>query len=264
MRTLVTLVAALVISASIKPNPVFAQQPAPQQPQPPAAGKPSSAAADLSTQRAMASRSELEGLLKSGSMSNDEAAVVRERLQNGDFAAGDRLVLRVLEEPTLNDTFAVRTGQVLVLPNFPEISMKGVLRSEAQAYLATQIAQFIRNPTVQVEPMIRVSLLGAVNRPGFYSLRADMLASEALMAGGGPAGNADVHKTVIRRNGSEIRNRQQVQGAFSRGVSLDELNLQAGDEIFVGEKSGGAKQAIILAGAISGSILALIALKSKF
>ena len=220
-------------------------------------------AQEPSQPRALATRAELDSLLKSGKVSADEAAVIRERLKNGDFALGDRLVLHVLEEPTLNDTFAVKQGGVLVLPNLPDISMNGVLRSEAQAYLAAQIAKYVRNATVTVDPLMRVSILGQVGRPGFYTVRADMLASEAIMAGGGPTGDANLRKTEIRRNGQVVRDDKQVELAFSRGVSLDALNLQAGDEIYVGKK-GNARNTIGYVAAVSGAILAAVAVARLF
>jgi len=213
--------------------------------------------------RALASRAELEGLLKSGKVSGDEAAVIRDRLQNGDFAPGDRIVIHVAQEQTLNDTFPVRAGRVLILPNLEEISMAGVLRSEAQSYLTAQIAKYVKDPTVIVDPLIRVSILGAVNKPGFYTVRADMLASEVVMAGGGPAGNANVRKAVIRRNGNVVRDEKELQVAFNRGVSLDALNLQAGDEIYVGEK-GNARNSIGYVAAVSGAILAVVAIARLF
>jgi polysaccharide biosynthesis/export protein/SLBB domain-containing protein len=209
--------------------------------------------------RALATRAELDSLLKSGKVSGDEAAVIRERLKNGDFALGDRVVIHVLEEPTLNDTFAVKQGGVLVLPNLPDISMNGVLRSEAQAYLAAQITKYVRTATVIVDPLVRVSILGAVNKPGFYTIRADMLASEAVMAGGGPTAEANLKKTEVRRNGQVVRDDKQLQLAFNRGVSLDALNLQAGDEIYVGTRSN-ARNTIGYVGVISGAILAVVAI----
>lgn len=215
-------------------------------------------AQQASQPRALATRAELDSMLKSGKVSGDEASVIRERLKNGDFAAGDRLVLHVLEEPTLNDTFAVKPGGVLVLPNLPDISMNGVLRSEAQAYLAAQIAKYVRNATVTVDPLVRVSILGAVGRPGFYTVRADMLASEVVMAGGGPTNDANLRKTEIRRNGQVVRDAKQLDLAFASGVSLDALNLQAGDEVYVGTKSN-ARNTIGYVAAISGAILAVVA-----
>lgn len=243
MRILSLAVVTASLVLALGAVPAAAQQQPAQQPSQP---------------RALATRAELDSLLKSGKVSGDEAAVIRERLKNGDFAAGDRLVLHVLEEPTLNDTFAVKPGGVLVLPNLPDISMNGVLRSEAQAYLAAQIAKYVRNATVTVDPLVRVSILGAVNRPGFYTVRADMLASEVVMAGGGPTGDANLRKTEIRRNGQVVRDDKQLELAFTRGVSLDALNLQAGDEVYVGTK-GNARNTIGYVAAISGAILAVVA-----
>lgn len=211
------------------------------------------------SRRAMATRQELEALMKGGKLSGDELHVVEQRLKDGDFQPGDRLVLRVPQEQTLNDTFTVRTGRMLILPNFQPIPMQGVLRSETQAYLTKQVARYIRNADVQVEPLMRLSLLGAVNRPGFYTIRADALASEAIMAGGGPSGTADIAKTSIRRNGQEVRTKEEVQAAFARGVSLDELNLQPGDEMVVGERSN-LRNNIGLIGAITGAVFAVVAI----
>ena len=220
-------------------------------------------AAPPSESRALASRAELDSLLKRGKVSDDEAAVIRDRLKNGDFAPGDRIVIHVAQEPTLNDTFPVKIGRILILPNLPEISMAGVLRSEAQSYLTTQIGKYVKDPTVIVDPLVRVSILGAVQRPGFYTVRADMLASEVIMAGGGPASNANLRKTVVRRNGVVVRDDKQLQVAFNRGVSLDALNLQAGDEVIVGEKHS-STQAIGIVAAISGAILAVVAVGRLF
>jgi hypothetical protein len=220
-------------------------------------------AAPPSESRALASRAELDSLLKSGKVSDDEAAVIRDRLKNGDFALGDRIVIHVAQEPTLNDTFPVKTGRILILPNLPEISMAGVLRSEAQSYLTGQIGKYVKDPTVIVDPLVRVSILGAVAKPGFYTVRADMLASEVVMAGGGPTDKSDLRKTAIRRNGKVVRDDKQLQVAFNRGVSLDALNLQAGDEIYVGEKHN-ARDTIGYVAAISGAILAVVAVSRLF
>src|ERR1043166_2314097 len=42
---------------------------------------------------------------------------IRERLENGDFNVGDRIALRVANVPSLTDTFTVRGGRVLELPD---------------------------------------------------------------------------------------------------------------------------------------------------
>jgi hypothetical protein len=76
-----------------------------------------------------------------------------------------------------------------------------------------------------------------VGKPGFYQVAADQLAGDAIMtAAGGPAGNADPHKTTIHRGGVEIWSKEAFQQALVDGVTLDRLNLRAGDEITVGEQ----------------------------
>jgi hypothetical protein len=49
-----------------------------------------------------------------------------------------------------------------------------------------------------------------------------------------------------------------VQAAFVRGVSLDELNLQPGDEMVVGERTN-LRNNIGLIGAITGALFAIVA-----
>src|SRR5438045_2486193 len=79
-----------------------------------------------------------------------QAKVVRERLQGGDFQPGDRILLRVEGETTLTDTFLVAAGPVVPLPPpvSHDISLGGVLRSELAPYLTGQIASYVRNPVV--------------------------------------------------------------------------------------------------------------------
>jgi polysaccharide biosynthesis/export protein/SLBB domain-containing protein len=247
MRTLSTAVVTAGLVVALTASVSVAQEPSKQSVEP----------------RALATRAELDSLLKTGKVGADEAAVIHARLKTGDFTAGDRIVVHVAQEQALNDTFPIRAGGVLLLPNLPEISMNGVLRSEAQTYLTAQIEKYVLHPTVLVDPLIRVSILGAVSKPGFYVVRADMLASEVVMAGGGPASNANLRKTTVRRNGAVVRSDKELQVAFNRGVSLDALNLQAGDEIYVGEKHD-TRATLGYVGAISGVIFAVVAVTKLF
>jgi protein involved in polysaccharide export with SLBB domain len=99
------------------------------------------------------------------------------------------------------------------------------------------LKKYIRDPQVHAQTMIRLSIFGAVGKPGFYQVPADQLAGDAIMtAAGGPAGNADPHKTTVRRGGVEIWSKEAFQQALVEGVTLDRLNLRAGDEIRVGEQ----------------------------
>src|SRR6266513_2333202 len=115
-----------------------------------------------------------------------EAAVIRQRLVDGDFKVGDRVLLIVEGEPILSDTFTVGLGAALTLPTVGEVSLAGVLRCELQDYLARRLGQNLRDPVIHARAYVRLSIDGAVVRPGFYAIPAEALLSDALMAAGGP------------------------------------------------------------------------------
>src|SRR5688500_8026150 len=79
-------------------------------------------------------------------MHRGEAWLLRRRLTEGDFVVGDRIVLAVRNEPTLTDTFTVRSGLVLEFEKFPPISLHAVLRSELESHVTTQLGRYIREP----------------------------------------------------------------------------------------------------------------------
>ncbi len=162
-----------------------------------------------------------------------EAQLIRQRLSEGDLQVGDQVVILVEGVQQFSDTFNVSPGRVVILPGGVSIPVQGVLRAEAEEYFRDQIARVVREPTVRVQPRIRLSVLGQVNRPGFYHLPADMLASDALMAAGGLQGETDPSKTRVRRGGVEIVSQEEFQAVLVEGATLDQLNLRAGDELIV-------------------------------
>ena len=164
---------------------------------------------------------------------------VRDRLRDGDFRVGDRIVLSVQGEPQLPDTVAVEAGPKIVLPLFGEIPLDGVLRSEVEAHLTRELSRFINDPVVRAQGLMRLSIQGRVGAPGFYVVPADMLVTDALMVAGGPAADADLEALRIERGAEPLLAGNDLQEAMREGRTLDQLNLQAGDQIVLPEESGG-------------------------
>lgn len=226
----------------------------------PAAAQQSQPADSATRPSAMATRQELQTALQRAKPGSDEAVMLQRRLEQGDVMGGDRIVLYVAGEEALADTFTVRPGQMLSLPEIPkEIPLKGVLRSELQSYLTQEIGRYIRNPRVDAEALMRVAVLGAVNQPGFYNVPATTPISQVVMVAGGLGGDADVNKTQVKRTGTTIYGKDQVKTALAQGASLDQMNLNSGDEIVVG-RSGGLMKLLPVIGALSGIIGITIAL----
>jgi polysaccharide export outer membrane protein len=162
---------------------------------------------------------------------------VRDRLENGDFHPGDRVALTVEGQPNLPDTVPVEAGPKITLPVFGDISLKGVLRSEIAAHLTKALGRMIRDPVVHAQALMRISVQGAVARPGFYVVPTDILVSDVLMTAGGPSQTADLSKLKIERGTEQIYGGKELQTDMRAGRTLDQLSLQAGDQIVLPQKS---------------------------
>lgn len=227
------------------------------------AGVPASSQAQ-DARRSQATRAELEASLaelakyaaSSGYSSRlreekaREAAMIRARLDGGDLQVGDQIELNVVGQLAFSDTFTVASGRVLSLPGLPDIPLQGVLRAEAQDYLTKQLARYIRDPQVRVRTKIRLSVYGSVGRPGFYQIPADVRTDDAIMAAGGPASDADIKKIFVRRGTTEIWGREALVEAMRQGLTLDQLNLRAGDELVLDprKRPGGISVMTVIGG----------------
>ena len=165
-----------------------------------------------------------------------QAATIRARLRDGDFDVGDRILLSVRGDSTISDTVTVRAGRMIRLENMPDISLQGVLRSELQDYLTTQLTRYIKRPDVQTTSLVRVAVMGSVAKPGFYQLPADIALADAIMIAGGPTATADVDRTQLKRGADVIYSSQLLGQEVAKGATLDQLNIRPGDQILIGER----------------------------
>jgi len=188
----------------------------------------------------------------------------RGRLQLGDFEVGDRIAVFVQDQPALTDTFAVRAGRQLLLPIVGELALAGVLRAELQERLTAHVGQYIRDPIVRVTPLIRLSVIGAIARPGYYILSADLPLAELVMRAGGPTSDGDLAKVQLRRGGAELMTSMEAGPAIGTGATIDQLNLRSGDVVFVGERRRvGAINLIQVFSGLAGVAVAVFALQNS-
>lgn len=231
-----TLSSLALVTLAIRPDGVSAQTPQGQD-----------------SRRAYASRVELEATLAEAEKvvaspgysarlrrgKEREAETLRQRLRDGDFQVGDQILITVVGETQFTDSFVVAPGRMLTLPGMQPVPLQGILRHEAEAYLTEQLKRVLRNPEVKIVPMIRLSVLGQVVRPGFYQFPADLVIADAIMQAGGPVGGADPSESTVKRGGTEIVTKEDFALALAQGQTLDQLSLRAGDELTVDRPPGG-------------------------
>lgn len=233
----------------------------------------------VEAKRSMVTRAELQaavneidrGLTSTGysktlrAVKQVEADAIRERLSpdGGDLRNGDEIDVKILQESGLSAVYTVTPARTIVLPGNFEIAMRGVLRSEIQKYLTDQLkkANYLVDPNVTATASVRVSVFGGVGKPGFYNVPANLLLSYVLQEkAGGVVNNIQAKKSQILRNGVVVIDGEEFNDALYKGRTLDQLNIQAGDEIRVAIKpsSGLFLRIVGVASGLTGIIYLLI------
>jgi hypothetical protein len=175
-----------------------------------------------------------------------ETTYIRQRLEDGDFHVGDRILTAVdmpmpsavpagpagkSSEEQLSDTFTVGPSQELRLPVVGVVSLRGVLRAELEQRLTDEIARYIRDPVVHAHALVGLALAGEFTRPGYYNVPADAVIPAVLMAAGGTTHEAKLNKLKIQRNGKTIWEGDALRRAIATGSTVDDLKLSPGDAI---------------------------------
>ena len=222
------LIAAACLGIALAPSPVSGQS-------------QESRLSQATREQIQASLAEAEKIIASSGYSGrikeakrKEIALLRSRIEEGDLQPGDQVILVVQGESTLTGNFTVGPARTLALPGIPDISVKGLLRSEVPDFMTNELKKYLKNPTVTAQVTLRLSFLGGVGRPGYYQMPAQALIDSAIMAAGGPGNGIDPANTKIERGGKEILSKEGFRQALVDGRTLDQLNLRAGDEIVVG------------------------------
>jgi protein involved in polysaccharide export with SLBB domain len=166
----------------------------------------------------------------------EAAEYIRARLEDGDFRAGDQIIFFVEGEEAFPDTLVVEAGPSVLIPNVGSVSLDGILRSELQEHLITELSRYLRNPTVRALPTIRLTMGGTIGRPGFYTFPAGLPIGEAIMAAGGPTGQSRMNSIKVQREGMLLYGGDEVNDAISQGLTFDQLGLRPGDEVVIPEK----------------------------
>jgi protein involved in polysaccharide export with SLBB domain len=165
-----------------------------------------------------------------------KAAAIRRRLTDGDFQVGDRILLGYVSETKHVDTLVVREGLIVDLPANARVSLAGVLRSELSDRIQPELLKYFKVTQVEITPLTRLAVFGEVMHPGYFAVRADVPLADAIMIAGGASATADIGRSVVRRANGEVRSSDETHRAISRGLTLDQFGLSAGDELVVGKK----------------------------
>ncbi len=173
-------------------------------------------------------------------------AAVAARGDTASLRPGDVLRLRIWREPDLSGDFAVdETGQA-VLPRLGATLVSGTPADQLKQRLTLEYRKYLNNASIEVIPLRRISILGAVRNPGMYPVDPSITLGEAPNVAGGALPDSRRNLLEIKRNGvtRQVNLRQQ--------PSLAALPLSSGDQVYVPEKSWFSKNATWVIGTAIG------------
>jgi protein involved in polysaccharide export with SLBB domain len=164
-------------------------------------------------------------------IANDEADLIRDRLENGDFEVGDVITLQVSNQADLSNAFTVAPGRLMILPQIGAMPVGGLLRSELPDSVTSFIGRFYQAPQVYVQTSMRLQAVGEVGSPGYHSVSAEMRLPDVIAQLGQPTRTADLDHMKIKRGKETIWDGDALQEAIVQGRTMDQMSLRAGDII---------------------------------
>lgn len=164
-------------------------------------------------------------------------------IPNYKIAASDLLDIEVFGVEDLKRTVRVNSAGYITIPLVGMVSVAGLTATEAEALIATRYgADYLKNPQVSIFikefTTQRVTIDGAVNKPGIYPLTGQITLLRALALAGGGAQLANLEDVLLFRAGNTAG--QEVLRFDVKKIRNGELEdpLLKGDDLVVVNRNG--------------------------
>jgi protein involved in polysaccharide export with SLBB domain len=144
---------------------------------------------------------------------------------------GDALRISIWPNSELGGEFVIDDAGYVHLPVLAAVRVAGIPVDRVREDLRRGYAEGMRNPVVNVTPVFSVTVIGAVQRPGVYSITPTHSLFDVLGMAGGFQGTAADDRVRIVRPGEVVR--FDAARALERGEDMDAVRLRSGDHIVV-------------------------------
>jgi protein involved in polysaccharide export with SLBB domain len=195
-----------------------------------------------------------------GPAGSDESAAAwaAREVRDPPLRPGDVIRLRIWREPDLSGEFMLdRTGSV-VLPRIGTIMAADYTPAELEALVREEYGKYLRNPSIEIVPMRRINILGAVRSPGLYAVDPTMTLADALALAGGVQPNGRQDRVELFRGEHRLVTEATAQ------MKIEDLGVRSGDQIYVPERMWVSRNAGVLATVASTVISATVSLIIAF
>jgi protein involved in polysaccharide export with SLBB domain len=149
------------------------------------------------------------------------------------YKSGDAVRIVVSSDTThfLNGVYQIDDNGCVFLPVIGKAKIDTFSEKGFSSFLNTAYLQYLRYPTIQVRPLIRISLLGGFARPGLFYVNPATSLWETIAMAGGPVREDGIKKINWERHGNIID--KKLLMPIESGTSLKTVGIQSGDQLWI-------------------------------
>ncbi len=158
----------------------------------------------------------------------------------------------------ISGNYFIQDNGDISLPYLGQIAAANRNIDSVRTEIIGKYSKLYRNPEITVLPLIKINILGQVNKPGYYYVTGVEKLSDLIAEAGGTTSEADLNSIYITRNDKQFK----INGTkiIEKGSKLDDIGLQSGDQIYISKKWLNGSNTTIIISVVSAvtSILAAI------
>lgn len=164
------------------------------------------------------------------------------QIQTYRLDIGDQITVSVPDFPEFNSGGPVDPDGNFLVPILGRIPVIGLTLDEVQTKISLELGRkYLREKPEVIAVLtsarpVQLTIMGEVQRPGFYSIAPNTSLAQVLLAAGGGTSRADLRSIVVRRvlfDGTVLEEKLDLYTPLIKGDRLPDLRLQGGDAVIV-------------------------------
>jgi protein involved in polysaccharide export with SLBB domain len=158
---------------------------------------------------------------------------------------GDVVRLRIWREPDLSGDFTIDAAGVVTLPKVGPVQATGESVDGLKTKLLKAYQVYLNQPSIEVIPLRRIQVAGAVRNPGLYTVDPTMRIADVIALAGGAAPHGRRDRVVLVRGSVPMHSRLSPDERFAQ------VPLRSGDQLLVPERSWISRNPGVVVGVLS-------------
>jgi len=170
--------------------------------------------------------------VQNSKVNTTEANIETQSNESYPFVPGDAISISTFPDTAsfLNNMFAIDDVGMVEFPIVGKVKITGMTVTQLQEYLKAQFKAYLRYPNIIVKPMIRISILGGVPRPGLYYVDEQNSLWEVMKMAGGTRLEEGLADLRWERSHDEVID--DLIPYFQSGISLRQMGFKSGDQLW--------------------------------